>query len=144
MKLKSILVLLLFAGFTTMATAQISKSEIRCAYVIKSLKLNNAQATQFRPVLMAYLKELKVAKSGYENLKDKLKMAIKGHRISEAQATQLLAARWDSDAKELAVKKKYTPIFRKQLSARLTFETFSFANDNKEKRAGKSKQSEEE
>ena len=134
---------MLIVSVSTVSVAQTSKSEARCIYVIKNLGLNKAQAAKFQPVFLAYWKELKEAKSTYDNLKEKLKPAIKGHRISEAQATNLISARWDSDAKELAVKKKYTPIFRSVLSARLTYEAFSLANDSKSKMAGKQKNDDE-
>lgn len=118
-----------------------SKGQIKCGYVIKNLRLNKDQAAKFKPLLMNYINEMKAAKDTYDNLKDKYKPAIKSGKLTDGQAMQLLNTHWISDAKETAVKKKYTSIFVSCIGAKKTFEAFDYASDSMKKMKGGSKKS---
>lgn len=109
--------------------AETTKEQQRCAYVMKQMKMAREGRTKFAPVFMAYQKELKAAKAGYNGLKDRLRSSIKGNRLTDAQARQLLDAHWASDEKELEVKRRYTNTFIRMVGAKAAFNVFRFAND---------------
>lgn len=127
---------LLLAAFTVLpVVAQKSDKniELKTNYVIRELKLNKTKAAQFKPLCIAYLKDMRTAKSAYSALKDDLKKAIKSKSITEAQAEKLIAAHNASDEKEVQVKKKHAPLFRKVLSAKETYYAFDYAGDSMKK-----------
>jgi Skp family chaperone for outer membrane proteins len=123
------MVLALSCAATVPAKAQTAKEKKRCAYVMKQTRMTQATCTKFAPLFMAYQKELKAAKAGYDNLKDKLKSSIKANRLTDAQARQLLEAHWTSDEKEVAVRRRYTATFTRLIGAKATYNVFRFAND---------------
>jgi Skp family chaperone for outer membrane proteins len=125
------------------ASAQ-NKSQIKCGYVLKNLKLDKATAAKFKPLFMNYVNELKAAKDVYDNVKDKYKPAIKSGRLTDAQASQLLNAHWNSDARETAVKRKYTSVFTSCIGVRKTFEAFDYASDSMKKMKGGKKSDDDE
>ena len=105
------------------------KDRNRCTYVMKQMKMTQAGRVKFAPVFMAYLKELKVAKSDYTGLKNQLKKSIKANSLTETQAKELLEAHWASDEKEVEVKRRYTDKFIRMVGTKATFNIFRFAND---------------
>lgn len=113
-----------------------SNTELRANYVVKELKLSKANAAKFKPTCLAYLKELKVAKSAYSTLKDKCKSAIKNGTLTNAQATLLIKNHIESDRKELVVKQKYYPLFCRVLSPKQAYYAFDYANDSMKKIKG--------
>jgi predicted neutral ceramidase superfamily lipid hydrolase len=133
---KKTLGVLLLATFTVLpAVAQKSDKniELKTNYVIRELKLNKTKAAQFKPLCIAYLKDMRTAKSAYSTLKDDLKKAIKAKTITEAQAEKLIAAHNTADEKEVQIKKKHAPLFRKVLSAKETYYAFDYAGDSMKK-----------
>ncbi len=109
--------------------AQTSKEKVRHNYVVRQLKLDKTIVGKFSPQFYAYLKELKAAKDIYDKPKDQLRSQIDANKLTEAQAKMLIDAHWKADAKELEVKKKYTPIFVGVLGQQKTYQMFRFAND---------------
>ncbi len=132
---KPFIALLLATVMVLPAVAQKSDKniELKTNYVIRELKLNKTKAAQFKPLCIAYLKDMRTAKSAYSALKDDLKKAIKSKSITEAQAEKLIAAHNASDEKEVQVKKKHAPLFRKVLSAKETYYAFDYAGDSMKK-----------
>lgn len=143
MKLIKILLIAMLPLMGTVGISAQSKSQIKCSYVLKGLKLDKATAAKFKPLLVNYVNEMKAAKDVYDDVKDKLKPAIKSGKLTDAQANQLLNAHWNSDTRETAVKKKYTSIFISCIGAKKTFEAFDYASDSMKKMKG-GKQSKEE
>lgn len=92
---------------------------------------------KLRPVFFSYRKELRAAKDIYDNLKDKNITAIKKNKLTPSLATQLNNARWASDTKVTETRIKYSKKFAAVLSPQQVYYLFSYANDSKEKRAGK-------
>lgn len=125
------------------ASAQ-NKEQIKSSYVLKNLRLDKNTASKFKPLFLNYLKEMKEAKDIYDNIKDRCKASIKKGTLSDSQAEQLLNAHWNSDARELAVKKKYTTIFTSCIGARRTFLVFDYASDSMKKMKGETKKSSED
>lgn len=121
--------------FTTSSTAQ-TKREIRVAYVLEHLSLDKATAAKFKPVLNAYLKEMKDAKDIYDDVKDKYKEQEKSGKLTDSQANQLLKAKLESDTKELAIRKKYQPKFVTILKGAKAYYAFDLANDKMSKITG--------
>ncbi len=113
-----------------------SKQEKRYAYTMRMLHLDKATEARFGPVLRAYLKEKKEASSRYDSLKEKYKAAIKAGTLTDAQATQLLEARWQRDEAELAVKRKYHQEFLRYLKPKTVFRVFDYVNDKMSKIEG--------
>lgn len=126
---------LLACLYTNHVMAQTNR-ELRHQYVMKNLKLDKKTATQFAPLLKQYLDELKVAKSAYDDLKDKYKEMEKAGVITNGQAEQLLNAKFECDAKELVVKKKFYAEWRKVLPLKKVYYAFDLANDKKSKVRG--------
>ncbi len=121
---------------TTTVFAQ-SKLEKRYEYTLKNLRLDKATEAKFAPVLRAYLTEKKEAGDIYDDVKKKYKAAEKAGTLTDAQATQLLNAKMESDEKELEVKKKYLPEFKKVLKPKKVYYAFDLANDKMSKIEGK-------
>lgn len=132
-KTLGVLLLSAFTALPTVAQKSDKNIELKTNYVIRELKLNKTKAAQFKPLCIAYLKDMRTAKSTYSTLKDDLKKAIKSKSITEAQAEKLIAAHNTSDEKEVQVKKKHTPLFRKVLSAKETYYAFDYAGDSMKK-----------
>ncbi|MCD7722037.1 MAG: hypothetical protein LUI09_07390 [Prevotellaceae bacterium] len=116
-----------------------SNRDARVAYVLKNLGINSATQKKLQPLLTSYLSEKKAASDEYNALKAKLKANIKSETLTNDQASRLLSLRWAAEAKETAVKKKYTEKFETVLSAKKTYKCFSLLNDKKSKVQGKSK-----
>lgn len=127
--------LLICTTLSAPAMAQ-SNLELRHQYIVKNLKLNKEQTGKFSPVCKNYLEELKVAKSEYSKLKDKYKDAEKNGTLTNGQAEQLLNAKFEADAKELAVRKKYYEEFKKVIPLKKVYYAFDLANDKKSKVKG--------
>ncbi len=127
--------LLCLALVAPTATAQTNR-QLRHAYVMKNLDLSKEQSARFAPVLKAYLDELKEAKSNYDKLKDKYRDMEKAGTLTNSQAEQLLNAKFDADAKELVVKKKFYAEFKKVLPLKKVWYAFDLANDKKSKVRG--------
>ncbi len=127
--------LLCLALVSPTATAQTNR-QLRHAYVMKNLNLNKEQTARFGPVLKAYLDELKEAKSNYDKLKDKYRDMEKAGMLTNSQAEQMLNAKFDADAKELVVKKKFYVEFKKVLPLKKVWYAFDLANDKKSKVRG--------
>ena len=77
-------------------------------------------------------------------IKDRYKASIKKGTLTDSQANQLLNAHWNSDALELAVKKKYTTIFTSCIGEKRTFLAFDYASDSMKKMKGETKKSSED
>jgi len=137
-----LIALLPVVGITN-ASAQ-TKEQIKSSYVLKNLRLDKNTASKFKPLFLNYLKEMKEAKDVYDNVKDKYKASIKKGTLSDSQADQLLNAHWNSDAREVAVKKKYTTIFTSCIGAKRTFLAFDYASDSMKKMKGETKKSSED
>lgn len=127
--------LLLVVAFAMPLRAQ-SNLELRHQYVMKNLKLNKEQTAKFSPVCKSYLEELKKAKADYDKLKDKYKEAEKSGTLTNGQAEQLLNAKFEAEAKELTVKKKFYEEFKKVLPLKKVYYAFDLANDKKSKVRG--------
>ncbi|MBO4802328.1 MAG: hypothetical protein J5545_10790 [Bacteroidaceae bacterium] len=139
---KTLLFLLLTAIFMVAATGTAqaqTKLEKRYTYTLKNLKLDKATAEKFGPVLKAYLTDKKEAEDIYDDVKDKYKAAEKAGTLTDAQATELLNAKFESAEKELAVKKKYLAEFRKILKPKKVYYAFDLASDKMSKIDGKDK-----
>lgn len=115
-----------------------TNQELRYQYVMKNLKLDKTTSAKFGPVLKNYLQELKQAKSAYSKLKDKYKDMEKAGTLTNGQAEQLLNAKFDADAKELVVKKKFYTEFKTVLPLKKIYYAFDLANDKKSKVRGES------
>ncbi|MBR1682905.1 MAG: hypothetical protein IJ700_06065 [Bacteroidaceae bacterium] len=138
--MKKILISLLTALFLLSVPATLqagSKLEKRYDYTLKMLKLDKATEAKFAPVLRAYLTEKKAANDPYDNLKDKYKAAEKAGTLTDSQATQLLEAKMEADAKELEVKKKYYVEFKKVLKPKKIWYAFDYASEKLSKIEGK-------
>ncbi len=138
--MKKIVILLvsafLFGISVTPVSAQ-KKLEKRYEYTLKNLRLNKETEAKFAPVLRAYLTEKKAANEKYDNLKDKYKAAEKAGTLTDSQATQLLDAKFECDAKELDVKKKYYEEFKKILKPKKIFYAFDYASEKLSKIEGR-------
>ncbi len=132
-------ILILTLAPALFCTAQSLKDQERFDYVVKQMGLSKEVKSKLKPIFYAYRKDLKAAKKTYDDLKDKYATAIAKKKLTAEQATALLNAHWDSDAKEAQVRKEYTPKFGTVLSSPEVYYLFSYANDNKEKRESKSK-----
>ena len=113
-----------------------SKLEKRYAYTLRNLKLDKATEAKFGPVFKAYLTEKKAAGKKYDDLKDKYKAAEKAGTLTDAQATQLLDAKFECEAAETAVKTKYYTEFRKILKPKKVYYAFDYSNDKMSKIEG--------
>ena len=122
---------------TSVVSAQTPKDREIFDYVCKKLVLSKDMKTKLRPVFFSYRKELRAAKDIYDNLKDKNITAIKKNKLTPSLATQLNNARWASDTKVTETRIKYSKKFAAVLSPQQVYYLFSYANDSKEKRAGK-------
>lgn len=122
-------VLTLSLCLSVTAQASTKKDEKRLAYVVKGLKLDKNAQAKFNPLFTAYRKELREAKEVYDAPKRRMKSRIDAGTLSQNQAQSLLNAHWLADEKEVAVKKKYTPLFVKLLGAKKTYQMFRLAND---------------
>jgi len=121
-----------------------NKEQIKSGYVLKNLRLDKTTEAKFKPLFLNYLKEMKEAKDVYDNVKDKYKAAIKKGNLTDNQAAQLLNAHWNSDAREIAIKKKYTTIFTPCIGVKRTFLAFDYASDSMKKMKGGTKKSSED
>ena len=130
------LTVILLGGFSTTAFAQ-TKVDKRYAYTLKKLRLDKATEEKFGPVLKAYLKERKAAGDIYDDVKGKYKAAEKAGTLTDAQATQLLEAKIQSEEKELAVRRKYTEEFKKMLKPKKVYYALDYANDKTSKIEGR-------
>lgn len=128
--------LLLICTTLSAPTMAQSNLELRHQYIMKNLKLNKELTGKFSPVCKSYLEELKVAKSEYSKLKDKYKDAEKNGTLTNGQAEQLLNAKFEADAKELVVRKKYYEEFKKVIPLKKVYYAFDLANDKKSKVKG--------
>ncbi|MBR6432788.1 MAG: hypothetical protein IKS70_00085 [Bacteroides sp.] len=117
-----------------------SKLEKRYAYTLKNLHLDKKTEAQFAPILKAYLTEKKAAGDIYDDVKKKYKAAEKAGTLTDAQATQLLNAKIESEQKELNVRKKYIPEFQKVLKPKKVYYAFDLAGDKMSKIDGKDKE----
>ena len=135
------LALALLFVFGQPASAQAGrKLEARYAYTMRLLKLDKQTAAKFGPVLHKYLEEMKEAGDPYDAVKDKYKAAEKAGTITDAQGTALMEAKLTAEAKELAVKKKYYPEFRKLLKGNKVYYAFKYSNDKMSKIEGHDKE----
>ena len=121
------------------ATFAASKLEKRHAYTLKNLNLDKKTEAAFSPILMQYLAEKKAAGKKYDDLKDKYKAAEKAGTLTDGQATQLLEAKFECDAAELEVKKRFYPEFLKVLKPKKVYYAFDLSNDKMSKIEGKDK-----
>lgn len=138
--MKKLLTVLMIAALLPILTmAQSQKDKDRWAYVATQMKLSRDAKAKVQPVFYSYMKELHAAKDIYDNAKDNLISSIRKNRLTTAQANQLTNARWASDAKVLEVRRAYTKKFSAMLSPQQVYYLFSYANDSKSKREGKSK-----
>ena len=128
--------LFLLGGFICTASAG-EKLEKRYEYTMRHLKLDKATAAKFGPVLHKYLEERKEASDKYDDLKDEYKSAIKAGTLTDAQGTELMEAKLEAETRELAVKKKYYPEFKKYLKGNKVYLAFDLANDKMSKIEGK-------
>jgi len=137
--MKKITILLLSAVLLSVSTVTFaaSKLEKRHAYTLKNLKLDKKTEAAFSPILMQYLKDKKEAGKKYDDLKDKYKAAEKAGTLTDNQATQLLEAKFECDAAELEVKKRYYPEFLKVLKPKKVYYAFDLSNDKMSKIEGK-------
>ncbi len=137
--MKKIIFLLCASIFMLSATPAFAgpKMDKRHAYVLKNLELDKKTEAALSPVLMKYLQDKKEANKKYDDLKDKYKSAEKAGTLTNAQATELLNAKFERDAKELAVKKRYYTEFLKILKPKTVWYVFDLSNDKKEKIDGK-------
>ncbi len=135
-----IALLLLLSPFATLCHAQTSR-DARMAYVLKNLGINADTQKKLKPLLQSYLADKKAASAEYSSQKDKLKSSIKNGTLTNDQASKLLTLKWDAEAKETAVKRKYTERFQTVLSAKKTYRCFTLLNDSKDKVQGKKKAS---
>ena len=137
--MKKIIFLLCASIFMLSATPALAgpKMDKRHAYVLKNLELDKKTEAALSPVLMQYLQAKKEANKKYDDLKDKYKSAEKAGTLTNAQATELLNAKFERDAKELAVKKRYYTEFLKILKPKTVWYVFDLSNDKKEKIDGK-------
>lgn len=117
-----------------------SKLEKRYEYTLRGLKLDKATEAKFAPVLKAYLTEKKAANQAYDDLKDKYKTMEKAGTLTDAQAKQLLDAKFEAEAKELTVKKKYYAEFSKLLKPKKVWYAFDLSNDKMSKIEGRDKE----
>ncbi len=113
--------------------------DARVSYVLQNLGVNRETQKKLRPLLQDYLSEKKEASSEYTALKGKLKAGISAETLTNEQATSLLTKKWAAEAKETAVKRKYTEKFQTVLSAKKTYKCFDLLNDSKSKVQGKQK-----
>ena len=95
--------------------AQSDKDRERFDYVVGRMKLDKTTRQKLKPVFFAYRKDLKTAKDVYNNVKDKYATPIKKMTLNVAQAQNFLSI----------------------LSPQQVCYLFMFANDSKEKRAGR-------
>ena len=133
----------LLAAFLLVGSPQAfaqSKLEKRYAYTLKNLHLDKKTEAQFAPILKAYLTEKKAAGDIYDDVKKKYKAAEKAGTLTDAQATQLLNAKIESEQKELNVRKKYIPEFQKVLKPKKVYYAFDLAGDKMSKIDGKDKE----
>lgn len=137
--LSTLLVVLFTAHATCSMAATPTKTDKRVTYTITNLRLNAQQQQALKPLLYAYLADLKEAKKQEKSLEKKYESSIKNNTLTDAQAKQLLDARWPSDARELEVKKKYCPKFMAVIPAKKVFRLFGLINDKMSKIDGKSK-----
>ena len=137
--MKKIAILLLSAFLLSVSTAAYAgpKIEKRHAYTLKNLRLDKKTEAAFSPVLMQYLKDKKEANKKYDDLKDKYKAAEKAGTLTDSQATQLLEAKFECDAAEQVVKKRYYEEFKKILKPKKIYYAFDLANDKMSKIDGK-------
>lgn len=129
-------ILSLCLGFTAQAASP-SKAEKRIAYTLKNLRLNEAQRKSITPLLQAYLSEIKEAKKPYSALKDKYKTAIDKGTLTDAQAEQLLKAKFAFDIKEAGIRQKYMPKFATAIPYKKVYLCFDFINDKMSKIEGR-------
>lgn len=134
---KNIIALIAVLLFTAALPVQAqSKLEKRYAYTLKKLRLDKATEAKFGPILKAYLTEKKEANKKYDDLKDKYKQAEKAGTLTDNQATQLLDAKFECEAKETAVKKKYYTEFLKVVKPKKAYYAFDYSNDKMSKIEG--------
>ncbi|MDD4759527.1 MAG: hypothetical protein WCR53_00760 [Bacteroidaceae bacterium] len=126
---KTAFVVILFLSLSSVAFAQSTKDRWRCQHVVKGLKLDKELSAKFSPVFYAYLKDLHQAGDLYDNMKDKYKTQIDKHQLTLEQAQQLLDAHWNSDAKQVQVKQKYTQLFSKIIKLPYVYYAFKLSND---------------
>lgn len=131
--MKKLLLIAIIAILPAVMNAQSDKDKTRFTYVTTQMKLSKDMCTKLQPVYYAYLKELHAAKNIYDDMKDKYANQIKKKTLTAEQATALTNARWQSDAKVLAVRKAYTQKFQTILTAQQVYFLFSYSNDSKSK-----------
>ena len=139
----SVIFAILLTAFLLVGSPQAfaqSKLEKRYAYTLKNLHLDKKTEAQFAPILKAYLTEKKAAGDIYDDVKKKYKAAEKAGTLTDAQATQLLNAKIESEQKELNVRKKYIPEFQKVLKPKKVYYAFDLAGDKMSKIDGKDKE----
>lgn len=134
---KRCFVFMLIVAVSLFVFAQSDKDRERFDYVVGRMKLDKVTRQKLKPVFFAYRKDLKTAKDVYNNVKDKYATPIKKMTLNVAQARELNNARRNADKKVLDVKSKYEQNFLSILSPQQVCYLFMFANDSKEKRAGR-------
>ena len=139
MKRFLILLAVTFALTATITISAKTKLEKRYEYTLRNLKLDKQTEAKFGPVLKAYLTEKKAANDPYDELKDKYKAAEKAGTITDNQAKQLLDAKFEAEAKELAIKKKYYAEFAQILKMKKVWYVFDLTNDKMSKIEGRDK-----
>jgi len=131
--LEKVFVAILFISLSNVSFAQSTKDRWRCQHVVKGLKMSKELSEKFSPLFYAYLKELRQAGDLYDNMKDKYKAEIDKRQLTVEQAQQLLDAHWDSDAKQVQVRQKYTQLFSKVIKLPYVYYTFKLSNDKAQK-----------
>lgn len=144
-RLLSILMLVTAATFAmTIQAAAPSKTDKRVNYTLNNLRLSAQQKQALKPLLYAYLADMKTAKKQEKDLEKRFESSIKNNTLTDAQAKQLLDARWPCDARELEVKKKYYPTFLGVIPAKKVLRLYALINDKMSKIDGKSKKSDDD
>ena len=106
-----------------------SKRDARVAYVLKNLKLKSDVESKFKPLLDAYLKELGDLKDAYKELKDELKDAIEGNKLTPAQCDQLFEAKQKQEEQEPAVMRKWYAKFKTVLTTQQAYKAMKLSDD---------------
>lgn len=125
------------------ASQKKSKSELKADYVVAGLKLDKTKQAKLKPLVLQYFKDVKSAKTAEGTLKKKYKDAIKKNQLTDAQADELLKARWTEDAKLASVHEGYTVKFKQVISAKQVYRLFKLAKESSKKIVSSDKDSED-
>ena len=109
-----------------------SKRDARVAYVLKNLKLKSDVQEKFKPLLETYLKELSDLKDAYKELKDELKDAIEGNKLTPAQCDQLFEAKQKQEEQEPGLQRKWYTKFKTVLTTQQAYKAMKLSDDKLE------------